>query len=108
MSVSAGELRHLITIEQPTTEIRPDGSAVVTWSALARRYASITPVGGEERYQAATVKASLTHHVKIRRLDGLTSKMRIRYGSRLFYLTCPPLEDPSLRLDMILKVCEEV
>jgi SPP1 family predicted phage head-tail adaptor len=82
--VNIGKLRHRITIEQVAEAQNPDGSILETWSTYANAQASIDPVSGREYFAAQTTQADVTHRISLRYLAGITPKMRVKYGSRIF------------------------
>ncbi len=81
----AGKLRHPITIEQPTdTQGSTYGQAGLTWTTFKRTRASIEPASGKEQIGADQVQAGVTHVVGMRFIPGVTTKMRIAFGTRVF------------------------
>lgn len=79
-----GKLRHRVTIEQVTEAQDTDGSVIETWSAFAIGQASIEPISGREYFAAQSTQADVTHRVSLRYLPGITPKMRVTFGSRVF------------------------
>jgi SPP1 family predicted phage head-tail adaptor len=79
-----GKLRHSITLEQVAETQDPDGSVIETWSSFANAQASIEPISGREYFAAQTTQAEVTHRISLRYLTGVTPKMRVKYGSRIF------------------------
>lgn len=77
--MKAGDLRHRITIEQPTETQSESGDVTQTWSELATVWAGIVPVGGSESWRAQQANPLLSHQITIRWLAGVTSKMRVKY-----------------------------
>jgi SPP1 family predicted phage head-tail adaptor len=82
----AGKLRHLIMIQKLTEpeplsdigEIEPD------WQDFVSRYASINPLVGREYWSARQVNAEITGKINIRYVSGITPKMRVKFGDRIF------------------------
>ncbi len=70
----SGKLRHLIEIERPFTTHDPEGYARKEWQLLAKTWASIEPIKGEEYFAAAAVQAATTHRVTMRVLPSITVK----------------------------------
>jgi SPP1 family predicted phage head-tail adaptor len=104
----AGELRHLITLQTPSTATPDgDGGFTNTWADLATVWASIVPATARdlERVVAGTVQSSATHLVTIRYLAGVTTKTRVVFGSRLFSVT--GVQNPDERNISLVLVCQE-
>jgi SPP1 family predicted phage head-tail adaptor len=80
----AGLMRHRITIEAPTETQGPDGSFVRTWNAFLSAWASIEPLTGREYFAAQREQADVSHRIRMRYMDGITHKMRVSIGSRIF------------------------
>ena len=79
-----GKLRHRILIEQAAETRDADGSVIEAWSAYATVQASIEPLSAREYFAAQSTQADVTHRINLRYLAGVTPKMRVSYGSRLF------------------------
>jgi len=99
-----GELRHRVTIQSATETQDSYGQAVLSFSTLATRWASIEQLSGREFFDASKVAAEVTHRVRIRYMTGITPKMRVVYGSRTFEIvaiTNP--EERNIALDLLCK-----
>lgn len=79
-----GKLRHRILIEQAAETRDADGSVIEAWSTYATVQASIEPISAREYFAAQSTQADVTHRINLRYLAGVTPKMRVSYGSRLF------------------------
>ena len=81
----AGLLRHLVHLEAPAEGAQdshgqpPDG-----WEPVTETYAQIEPLSGRELESARQVQARVTHRITIRFLEGVSPRMRVRYGERAF------------------------
>ena len=84
----AGALRHLVTIESQANTRSATGEVIPTWSTLVERWAEVRPLTGKEPYVAALqLQGEQMHRVRMRydaALDAVTTKMRIKFGSRYF------------------------
>lgn len=80
----AGDLRKRIIIEQPTVAADSVGEMVPTWSTLAVLWASIEALTGSERLQDAQINATADVKISVRYRAGITTAMRIKYGTRQF------------------------
>lgn len=79
-----GKLRNRITIEQVVETQDLDGSVLESWSFFVNAQASIEPISGREYFAAQSTQAEVTHRITMRYLAGITPKMRIVYGTRIF------------------------
>jgi SPP1 family predicted phage head-tail adaptor len=61
-----------------------DGGVIETWSDVTTVHASIEPKGGREFFNAAAVAADVTHAIRIRNYDALTTSHRLKFGTRIF------------------------
>jgi len=77
-----GDLRHRITFERPVKV--PDGykGNVVTWQAVCVVWASVEPLSGREYFYAHQVKAEVSHRIRIRYNEKVTTEMRIKHRNR--------------------------
>lgn len=90
----AGKLRHWVTIQQ-----LPSGKSGQTsagdpssaWTEVISAWAAIDPLSGREiREAAAAVQNVGTHLITMRYHAGITAKMRVLFGSRVFNIVSPP------------------
>lgn len=103
--MEAGELRHRLVIEAPEYTRNNDGEAVITWTPINTVWGKITPIGGQEKLLAESLKSALTHNVLLRRAGCLASNMRLRFGSRIFEII-EIKDDPTFAVSQLLKVSE--
>ncbi len=82
--IRAGELRHKVTIQNYTTSPNAVSEPVKTWADYATVWASIEPIRGKEFWDSQQVNAEITGKIKLRYLSGITSKMRVKYETRIF------------------------
>jgi SPP1 family predicted phage head-tail adaptor len=80
----AGPMRHRITIETPTETQGRDGSTVRAWNAFLSTRASIEPLTGREYFAAEREQADVSHRIRMRYTGGITHRMRVSFGSRIF------------------------
>lgn len=80
----AGELRHRIVIEQPTLTQSASGAAVETWATFLECWAAVEPLAGREYIAARQTANEVTHRVRLRWQAGVTDRMRVKFGSRVF------------------------
>jgi len=82
--VRIGELSKRVTIQQRTTTLSASGAQSTTWADVQAVWAAIVPMSGRELLAAQSVRSEVTHQVTIRYRRGITTSMRLSYGSRFF------------------------
>ncbi len=82
--MTAGALRHRVVVEQTTESQSASGAVSDTWTAFATRWASIEALTGRERFEAQQLDADVDYRIEMRFLAGVTPKMRVKFGTRLF------------------------
>jgi len=82
--IRAGNLEHLVTIQQATETRGADGSVIQTWGTLGTEWAEISPKQGDEKYAAQGIIAEVVHEIRMHYRSTVTPKMRILYGARVF------------------------
>jgi len=73
----AGLLRHTVEIQRASEIADAIGHMTTTWSKLVSRKAEITALRGEEYVAAQQLESKVTHRVRMRYYDGLTSSDRL-------------------------------
>jgi len=79
-----GKLNKRIIIQQTTMTQNGYGEPIDSWSTFATVWASLEPVQGREFWAQQQVQSEVTIRIRIRYFSGVTSAMRILYGSRIF------------------------
>ena len=80
---------------------------IKTWkSKFSGVYAKIITTGGREFYAAQKLNAEVTAVIKLRYIDGITSLMRVKYGSRYFEIFL--VNNVDEKNEFILLSCKEV
>jgi SPP1 family predicted phage head-tail adaptor len=80
----SGPLRHRITIEAPVETQGSDGSMTTTWETFLTAWASIEPLIGREYFAQQREQAAVSHKIRMRYRPGITHKMRVAWGTRVF------------------------
>lgn len=80
----AAKLRHRVTLQGKTTEGDGQGGFAETWGDVADLWVNLDPLKGVERIQAQQLQTPNTHRVLLRYRSGITTAMRLRYGTRIF------------------------
>lgn len=83
--MKAGELNRQITIQYVSGEATDsDGFKTKTWGDLVTVWAAVITTGGGEFYAAQKVNAETQCLFKVRYRTDITTKMRVKYGTRYF------------------------
>ena len=82
--IQAGHLRHQIVVETPTETADTMGGITTTWATFKTIRAAVMPLRGREYLEARQTQTAVSHRIRIRYLEDLTTKMRIKWGTRYF------------------------
>lgn len=83
VSLQAGQLRHLVTIQTPPTSAGTRGQSSGSWSTVeANVPAKIENLTGREAERARQIAPTATHQVTLRYRSGVTTQQRLLFGSR--------------------------
>jgi SPP1 family predicted phage head-tail adaptor len=104
--MQAGGLRHRIDIEQNVGTTDTFGATTDSWALFTTLWAAIEPLSGRELLQAQQIQADITHRVRFRYVSGVTAKMRVLYGSRIFNILS--IINPEERNREITLACKEL
>jgi head-tail adaptor len=110
--MAIGELRHRVTLENPTIVPDSEGGFTETWNVLgiARLPASVMPATPRdlERQTSGTVTATASHLVTLRYLAGVTTKTRVRFHDTTDrVLAVEGIVDREERHRMLILACTE-
>lgn len=85
-----GALRHQVAVQNPTRTPDGDGGYTESYAASSPSpvWAEIVPAtpSAIERVAGNTIEAPVTHIVTIRTHSGVTTKTRLVFGSRTFFV----------------------
>ena len=87
-----GDLNKRITIQYETKTADAYGSFTITWTDLIPVWAKRTVHRSDEAVQAMKQTGTLVVNWRIRYRTGITSAMRIKYGSTYGAIIGPPIE----------------
>lgn len=79
-----GKLRHRITFEKLVKVDDGYHGFTVTWHPVCVVWASVEPISGREYFYAHQITAEVTHRIKIRYSEKITTEMRIKHKGRYF------------------------
>lgn len=104
-----GKLRHQVTIQAASGSRDGYGHVTQSWSAITggtNVWAAIEPLSGREALIAQQQQALTTHRITIRHLAGVTPRMRVVFGSRIFNVA--GVRNPDERNAWLVLDCVEV
>lgn len=100
-----GTLRHRVTIQSETRTADGAGGFTLTWADVATVWGAVEPLKGMERLRAQQIEAPVTHSVTIRHRTDVSTKERIKFGTRLFNIR--DVINPDERDRWLELLCEE-
>ncbi|MCE3233044.1 MAG: Transfer Agent [Rickettsiaceae bacterium] len=84
----SSRMRQTITFQSESTSSDSGGGVTLSWVDVSTVWAEIAPVTSmifsSEKFSAGKIQGNISHIVTTRYLSGITSKMRILFGSRIF------------------------
>jgi len=103
--MQSGQLRKRLTIQQRSTAQDSYGQPLTAWADVATVWGAVEPLNGRELLAAEAVQSEITHQVVMRYRPGITAKMRVLYGSRVFDIQ--NVLDENERHRMLTLLCLE-
>lgn len=108
--IDPGKMRHRITIQEFSGTADGFGDPLqrddAEWTDVATLWAAIDPVSGKEFYAVEQSQSEVTHKIRCRYRTGLTTAMRIKYGSRKFKIIS--IINWEERGESLLIMCKEL
>jgi len=84
ITMKIGKLRNKITIQKPIETTNDEGEIIQTWEEFATVWAEINPLIGREYWASKQTTSEVTGKIRIRYIAGITPKMRVKFGERIF------------------------
>lgn len=84
-----GPLRHRITLQSRPAGKDEFGQPLEGWQDIVTVWASVEPISGRELLAAQQVQGEITHRIRCRYVDGVTTAVRITFGTRVFDIQAP-------------------
>lgn len=99
-----GKLRHRIRIQEYVAGRDIFGAEEPAWMDVATVWASVTPVSGKEYFASAQTNAEVSTKITMRYRSGITPKMRIVFGTRIFeIISVLNFEERGVELNLMCK-----
>jgi SPP1 family predicted phage head-tail adaptor len=96
--IDPGALRHRLVLEEPVET--PDGAGGVTrsYATVTTLWAAVAPVRARGDVVAEALGATVTHRIIVRSGPDVTTRHRLREGTRIFRILALRDQDGSGRL----------
>lgn len=109
MSLAAGRLRHRVRIEMLAESQASNGAVSESWVTFADNVpAAIEPLSAREFIAAQQAQSEVTARIVIRYRPGVTAKMRIVHGGRVYNIAGVLPDKESGREYLTMPVSEGV
>lgn len=102
----AGKLRRRLEIQQAVETQSATGEMAVTWNTYATVWGAVEPLRGREFWAAKEQQAQIDTRIRIRYLAGVTPKMQVLDGTRVFLIY--GVIDPESRHQEMQLMAQEV
>lgn len=104
----AGRLNKRVVIQSVTETRDSKGGITQTWATFSTVWASVEPLVGKEYFSSKQVNAETSIKIRIRYLTNVTSKMRVKFGSRIFEIVSPPIDIREGNREIVLMCKEQI
>lgn len=102
----AGRLRHRVEVQAPV-DVRDDvGGVTKDFETIATRWAQVSPLSAREMWASEQVDSDVTHKVRMRWTDDLTTDYRLIYDDRILNIMHPPIVKDERRVEIEV-LCKE-
>lgn len=99
MSISAGELRHRITIQTKSIERDENGFESQVWADYKKLFARVTPLSAKDLIAAQAAQAQTVARMKIRYRTDITTEMRVIHRGYIYAIDSPAQADNQSGLE---------
>ena len=100
----AARLNKRVQIQTVSSSKDTHGTEIQTYTTTNTVWAGIKPVSGNEKYINQQIVAEVTHSIIIRYLSGVTPKMRILFGTRVFdILNVLNLDEKNVEMNLLCR-----
>ena len=104
--LNAGSLNKRIEIQSKTSTADGLGGYTDAWATTKYAWAAIWPLSASDVIEGMKTSAQVTHRVRIRYQSGITSAMRIKFGTIYFSIIAPPI-NPNMANEYLDILCKE-
>lgn len=104
--LNAGSLNKRIEIQSKTSTADGLGGYSDVWATTKYAWAAIWPLSASDVIEGMKTSAQVTHRVRIRYQSGITSAMRIKFGTLYYSIIAPPI-NPNMSNEYLDILCKE-
>ena len=104
--LNAGSLNKRIEIQSKTSVADGLGGYTDTWATTKTVWAAIWPLSAADVIEGMKTTSQVTHRVRIRYQAGITSAMRIKFGTLYYSIIAPPI-NPNMANEYLDILCKE-
>lgn len=110
--INSGKYRHIVTFQRLREAQNAYGETSVNeeenWENAFTARVGIFPISGREALglDSELRTGEISHRIVLRYIKGVDHKMRIKFGTRIFDITSPPVNNYE-RNDELLLFCKE-
>ncbi|UEM08068.1 phage head closure protein (plasmid) [Skermanella rosea] len=102
LCIDAGELRHRITIQAKMRTPDGIGGGTLAWSEVGKAWASIMPYRGLEVWRSMQTETPVSHKIRMRHRNDVTTRNRILFGTRVFDIVqCINVAEENIVLELL-------
>jgi SPP1 family predicted phage head-tail adaptor len=102
----SGKLKNQITIQEMREVQNVYGEPETTWAVFAEPWAAVEPLRGREFWAAQELQSRVTTRIRIRYVEGITPKMRVLFGTRIYLINTVIDQEEGHRETQLM--CEEL
>lgn len=103
--MQAGKLRHRVEVQEDRPTTNDFNEPEAGWRTVARRWAEVTQISGDDKLVRDQWRQTATHRVRIRFMAGLTVRHRLKHDGR--YLHVLAIDNLDERDREMIITCEE-
>ena len=103
--MESGKLNKSVQIQVLAETRGSSGEITRAWTTVATRQMSVAPILGREYMNAQQVQSDVTHRVRMRYYDGLTSEHRLLFDGRVLHILS--ILNPFERNEQLEVMCKE-
>ena len=108
--INSGKYRHIVTFQRLKEAQNLYGETSVNvdenWEDAITARVGIFPISGREALSEDVRQSEISHRIVLRYTKGIESNMRIKFGTRIFDIISPPVNNYE-RNDELLLFCKE-
>ena len=100
-----GRYRHRVQLYSATETRSAGGGVIRTWALQDVVWGRVSPLSGDEKYNADQVHSDVTHEIRIRYFRGLNASWRLIQADHIFQVRAV-MEEMHIHNEMIVSCVE--